>query len=76
MDAFTTVRTLVRDLPDKTWQVSQSEAEEAVKTLILWAGDDPGREGLADTPARVLRAYREWCGGYGEDGCGGSRGGA
>ena len=35
---------------------SRAEAEEAIRTLLLWAGDDPTREGLADTPARVARA--------------------
>ena len=44
---------------------SQSEAEAAVRTLIRWAGDDPGREGLADTPGRVVRSYREMFAGYG-----------
>ena len=43
------------------------EVEEAVRTLIRWAGDDPAREGLRDTPARVGRAWREYCQGYGED---------
>ncbi|MDZ7588142.1 MAG: GTP cyclohydrolase I FolE [Parasphingorhabdus sp.] len=38
--------------------------QEAVKTLIRWAGDDPGREGLRDTPKRVARAWREYCEGY------------
>lgn len=46
---------------------SRSEAEAAVRTLIRWAGDDPDREGLADTPARVTRAYKEFYSGYGED---------
>src|SRR5436853_2768290 len=46
---------------------SRAEAEAAVRTLIRWAGDDPGREGLAATPARVARAYEEWFGGYGDD---------
>src|SRR3954449_2093108 len=46
---------------------SPAEAEAAVRTLIRWAGDDPSREGLAATPARVARAYEEWFGGYGED---------
>ena len=46
---------------------TRSEAEEAVRTLIRWAGDDPRREGLRDTPARVVRAYREWFAGYGAD---------
>jgi GTP cyclohydrolase I len=45
----------------------QAEAEEAVRTLIRWIGDDPTREGLVDTPARVLRAHREWFAGYAED---------
>jgi len=43
---------------------SRAEAEEAVRTLIRWAGDDPAREGLIDTPSRVARAYGEWFGGY------------
>ena len=42
------------------------EAEEAVRTLIAWAGDDPSREGLADTPERVVNAYREFFKGYDE----------
>src|SRR5512145_1240609 len=46
---------------------SRAEAEAAVSTLIRWAGDDPGREGLRDTPARVVRAYEQWFAGYGED---------
>ncbi len=41
--------------------------EEAVRTLIRWAGDDPGREGLLDTPARVARAWKEYAKGYEED---------
>ncbi len=43
------------------------EAEEAVRTLLRWAGDDPAREGLVDTPGRVIRAYRQWFRGYEED---------
>jgi GTP cyclohydrolase I len=43
------------------------EVQEAVRTLIRWAGDDPGREGLLDTPGRVARAWREYASGYGED---------
>ncbi len=46
---------------------SRAEAEAAVRTLIRWAGDDPGREGLMDTPDRVLRAYADWFAGYDED---------
>ena len=44
--------------------ISQAEAEAAVRTLIQWAGDDPTREGLLDTPARVARSYRELFAGY------------
>ena len=46
---------------------SRSEVEEAVRTLIRWAGDDPGREGLADTPSRVVRSYEEFFSGYKAD---------
>jgi GTP cyclohydrolase IA len=46
---------------------SRLEAELAVRTLLLWAGDDPSREGLRDTPARVARAFEEWFSGYAED---------
>jgi GTP cyclohydrolase IA len=47
--------------------VSQEEAEAAVRTLIRWAGDDPDREGLLDTPGRVARSYRELFAGYDAD---------
>jgi GTP cyclohydrolase IA len=43
---------------------SRAEAEEAVRTLIAWAGDDPSREGLADTPSRVVASYEEFFAGY------------
>jgi GTP cyclohydrolase I len=46
---------------------TQAEAEAAVRTLIEWAGDDPDREGLLDTPARVTKAYKELFSGYGAD---------
>ncbi|HEX3340878.1 MAG TPA: GTP cyclohydrolase I FolE [Pseudolabrys sp.] len=46
---------------------TQAEAENAVRTLIRWAGDDPDREGLKGTPGRVVRAYKEWFSGYDED---------
>jgi GTP cyclohydrolase I len=48
-------------------QPSRAEAEEAVRTLIRWAGDDPSREGLLDTPARVARSYKELFVGYTQD---------
>ncbi|HET7358957.1 MAG TPA: GTP cyclohydrolase I FolE [Rhodanobacteraceae bacterium] len=46
---------------------TQEQAEEAVRTLLRWAGDDPAREGLLDTPKRVVKAYRDWFSGYGVD---------
>ena len=46
---------------------SRAEAEAAVRTLLLWAGDDPTREGLKDTPARVARAFEDWFSGYAND---------
>ena len=45
----------------------RKQAEEAVRTLLLWAGDDPNREGLIDTPKRVVQAYQDWFSGYRED---------
>ena len=52
---------------DEDVRPSRAEAEAAVRTLIRWAGDNPAREGLHDTPARVVRAYEEWFGGYRKD---------
>jgi GTP cyclohydrolase I len=46
---------------------SRAEAEEAVRTLLRWAGEDTAREGLKDTPARVVRAYEDWFSGYAND---------
>tara|TARA_B100001029_G_scaffold125840_1_gene104988 strand:- start:722 stop:1321 length:600 start_codon:yes stop_codon:yes gene_type:complete len=46
---------------------SRSEAEAAVKTLLAWAGEDVKREGLKDTPKRVVKAYEDWFSGYNED---------
>jgi GTP cyclohydrolase I len=48
-------------------KVSRADAEAAVRTLIRWAGDDPDREGLRATPARVARAFEEWFSGYADD---------
>jgi GTP cyclohydrolase I len=50
-----------------TGRPSREEAEAAVRTLLRWAGDDPNREGLRDTPARVVKAYGQIYGGYGQD---------
>jgi GTP cyclohydrolase I len=52
---------------DESEPVTQAEAEAAVRTLIRWAGDDPSREGLHDTPARVTRSYAEFFSGYAQD---------
>ena len=46
---------------------SREQAEAAVRTLLQWAGDDPAREGLVDTPARVARAFEDWFSGYNQD---------
>lgn len=51
-------------LDDASGRPTQKEAEEAVRVLLRWAGEDPAREGLKDTPARVAKAYREIFGGY------------
>lgn len=52
---------------DDVERPSKEEAMDAVRTLIAWAGDDPQREGLIDTPKRVVKAYEEWFSGYKED---------
>lgn len=52
---------------DDTNRPNRTEAEKAVRTLIQWAGDDPDREGLLDTPARVVRAFEEYFQGYNAD---------
>jgi len=54
-------------VPPTLARPSRAEAEAAVRVLLRWAGDDPDREGLADTPARVVRAYEEFFAGYAED---------
>jgi GTP cyclohydrolase IA len=48
-------------------QVTQKEAEAAIRVLLQWAGEDPAREGLLDTPARVAKAYKDWFSGYAMD---------
>jgi GTP cyclohydrolase I len=47
--------------------VTREAAEEAVRTLLRWTGDDPAREGLRDTPSRVVSAYQDWFSGYASD---------
>lgn len=52
---------------DSSGAVTREQAEEAVRTLLRWAGDDPTREGLVDTPKRVVKAYGDWFSGYAVD---------
>ena len=52
---------------DSRNDVSRQQAEEAVRTLLRWAGEDPTREGLLDTPRRVAEAYGDWFSGYQDD---------
>lgn len=60
-------RPIKRERAAQLIRPTREEAEAAVKTLILWAGDDPGREGLLDTPKRVAESYAEFFAGYRED---------
>ena len=53
--------------PPEVNGVSREAAEDAVRTLLRWSGEDPAREGLLDTPGRVARAYRDWFSGYREE---------
>ena len=53
--------------PDHRHGVARADAEAAVRTLLRWAGDDPAREGLLDTPKRVVKAYGDWFSGYAID---------
>lgn len=64
---FLNSKTETSDQKDLVVRPTVSEAEEAVRTLLRWAGDDPNREGLLETPSRVVRAYSEWFKGYDED---------
>jgi GTP cyclohydrolase IA len=66
MDALTD-RRLLDGAVDPVAMPSRDEAMEAVRTLLRWAGDDPTREGLVDTPKRVVEAYKEFFAGYGMD---------
>ena len=55
------------DLDEERNCVGRRQAEDAVRTLLRWAGDDPAREGLVDTPKRVVDAYGDWFSGYADD---------
>jgi GTP cyclohydrolase I len=69
MDAI--IKKISRDISEahipRAKRPSQEAAEEAVRTLLAWAGDNPDREGLLDTPGRVAKAFREYFSGYDED---------
>jgi GTP cyclohydrolase I len=54
-------------MSDATNKPTKDQAEAAVRTLLAWAGEDPAREGLLDTPRRVVEAYGDWYSGYNED---------
>ena len=61
---------LVKDTDNKnleTNKISDKEAEDAFKTILAWMGEDPNREGLLETPKRVVKAFKEYFGGYTED---------
>ena len=61
---------LVEDTDSKildTKKISDKEAEEAFKTILTWMGEDPSREGLLETPKRVVKAYKEYFAGYSKD---------
>ncbi|HUO87965.1 MAG TPA: GTP cyclohydrolase I FolE [Rhizomicrobium sp.] len=57
----------LRAVPGGSTRPTRAEAEEAIRTMLRWAGDDPAREGLRDTPARVVRAFEDWFSGYDQD---------
>lgn len=67
MNAVDGFRSALKEQLTTSKRPTREEAEAAVRTLIAWAGDDPTREGLIDTPGRVVRAYEEFFEGYNED---------
>lgn len=69
-DQTVDLRAVALPAAGETPHPTRAEAEAAVRTLIRWAGDDPAREGLLATPARVVRAYEEWFAGYRQDAAG------
>lgn len=64
MNIIATGSPIAADNAASTGRPTREEAEEAIRTLLRWAGEDPTREGLIDTPARVARAYEEFFSGY------------
>jgi GTP cyclohydrolase I len=67
MDKISPIRTRAQQRSAHENRPTRAEAEEAVRTLIRWAGDDPDREGLQETPPRVALAFEDWFSGYAED---------
>jgi GTP cyclohydrolase IA len=67
MNAPARLATPETDVAMSSARPTREEAEDAVRVLLRWAGDDPGREGLTGTPGRVVRAYEEFFSGYDED---------
>ena len=61
------VHALDRAPKAETQKPSRSEVEAAVRTIIRWTGENPDRDGLAETPARVTRSFEEFFAGYGQD---------
>jgi GTP cyclohydrolase IA len=57
----------VNQISKKKQEISDEKAEEAIRTIIQWLGEDPGREGLLSTPKRVIKAYKEYFKGYSQD---------
>ena len=64
MSEASKIASAIRDVSLRSLRPSRGEAEDAVRALLRWAGDDPSREGLRDTPQRVARAFEDWFSGY------------
>lgn len=60
-------KSMTKRRSDKPAKPTREEAEAAIRTMLLWAGDDPDREGLRETPERVVKAFEEWFSGYRQD---------
>jgi GTP cyclohydrolase I len=60
-------KSMTKRRPDKSAKPTREEAEAAIRTMLRWAGDDPDREGLRETPERVVKAFEEWFSGYRQD---------
>src|SRR5256885_410842 len=60
-------KSITKPRSGKLAKPTRAEAEDAIRTMLRWAGDDPDREGLRETPERVVKAFEEWFSGYGQD---------